>query len=66
MLFNLLAGVGRQLQIQIFRQKSENFFAFLIVLMRFHPGFLPFSNLNYAHNERPGRGPAQVMQFGFD
>ena len=23
-------------------------------------------NLNYAHNERPGRGPAQVMQFGFD
>jgi hypothetical protein len=23
-------------------------------------------NLNYAHSERPGRGPAQVMQFGFD
>ncbi len=28
--------------------------------------FLVSFNLNYAHNERPGRGPAQVMQFGFD
>jgi hypothetical protein len=31
--------------------------------------YRPVSNnwyLNYAHNERPGRGPAQVMQFGFD
>ena len=29
-------------------------------------GPLEYFHLNYAHSERPGRGPAQVMQFGFD
>ncbi len=36
--------------------------AFVLLARRLDPIF----HLNYAHNERPGRGPAQVMQFGFD